>query len=757
MLVVLRSLEILLLFGALGLPVTMVLLSGAKFSSEKGGISTPVLLAPLTGFVVFILICSAHFALGGPVNAATGSFWPLLAGFWLVLAVIRFRRTPRGLRGWRFSQPGSAHFWTLGGLVLVLGIYLLPFLRNQDLVHWHYAGTDGYMYMQESEYLGRFGSGRIPEIGAFDAALGFIHSVVVDLHSTGFLVDRPGTVASLAGLAALLGLLPQEAFSPLAIAAVGLFYLSLVLFGAHLGLPWQVSALFGLFGACSMVIWQLQTGTFLGNLLAMPIVAALLLLSGLELTPPTAAYGGIVLAGLLWLFPDIAMAAVGMPAAIMLVRAGQARLAGRLRPFLGSLAVGLLVATTLALPNLRNALYLALARAQYVVPMDPSSLPGAPSGSRTSLIQPLATWDWVWPAFNLNTLPPQPLKPDEVPFVAALGVLLVLFLGLAAWHRRPLDLWSYTLILVLLLLVGGIAGQVSSDYALYRALGIFAFVPLAALFVLPALTPRRLRRIPQGLLALAVGAVLLKFAINDFGQFQRGYEAQAPETRYTSANMRDRAEVERLAHSRTVVLASETPTFTALASVVMLFSSTHLGIPPAYHKFVFFERPDYPAIQRDAQYTADLVLRNRNFPDIDWPGGEQPALYRSDDFEVAENDLVLFFDHDTFPTLNPFSTAFLQRHSLAVARTLKEPTEIAFFSQVDRAVRVGLQFAPEQVPTEIRFTFDGGPPETLEVPPTGQVWLPDLPARQGLHKLVLESPAGPARVTGMSLLDLGRR
>src|SRR5207248_1384507 len=151
---------------------------------------------------------------------------------------------------------------------------------------------------------------------------------------------------------------------------------------------------------------------------------------------------------------------------------------------------------------------------------------------------------------------------------------------------------------------------------------------------------------------------------NDRHQFDLVYAEHLPDAQYTSDDIRARQDAQRLLGSQTVVLSSETPSFTAFANVIMLFSSSQLAVPNAFYKFVFFTglggvtATGGPLLPRDEQYTSSVVLRNTRYGDIFDPSQTRQPMYSSDDFSLFDNDLVPFFDNDTFPVLNAFPLAF---------------------------------------------------------------------------------------------------
>jgi len=320
--------------------------------------------------------------------------------------------------------------------------------------------------------------------------------------------------------------------------------------------------------------------------------------------------------------------------------------------------------------------------------------------------------------------------------------------------RRPRPRLLPFLLSFLLLLGIGLAGFLQSDYELFRALAVFAFVPLAAVCVLPWLVAGRAhtwRAMTGRLVLLAVLAPLLAhFVRNDLRQYKFAYDDHFLDAQYTTANLKDRAEISRLGASHSMVLATETPTFTAMANAMVLFSPVRLGLPKFYQKFVFF----YNVGNRDVVYEADLVVRNLRYIDIFDRTESVPAkpkLYVSGDFEVVENDREPFFDSDTFPMWHGYPKDFMKKRGLPLSRILSQQTEIKFFSRATQPIIVELQFAAGALPASLPAAFDHEAGQNIEVNPDGRAFLPLQVIGPGLHTLTLGPVPQPAQVTSFHL------
>lgn len=760
MIVTLRTIELLAILALAGFPPGWFLLAAADKTFET---PSRLLLAPLTGLACLGVGSAIFYAVGIPVNSIVGPYWAFVFLGWMAVLIANGRALRRTVLSRQWRAPALlAVACVLSGLLVVATTYLWPFIQDGRLVFWHYAGSDGYMYMRIAEWVGNVGAGQNPSVRLYDAASGWVLEEMLHFHA-GLFVDKPATMGVLAAAAAILGLLPHETFSPLNITSLLLVYLSLVVFARWLHLPYVPAALLGAFGAMGSVAWLMGTYTFLGNNLALPFFPLLLPL-GRPLSVAAGAYAGVLLAALTLIFPDGMMVVVGLLipyVAFSIVQALRKGAFGRLTLRLGvgglvwmlpMLAFGRVLVATL-LGRLGEVL------AGGATPFDPNA---APSTGRFAF-HPLESMNWLWPAFNLNALPPEPLQSHQRPFLIALAVACLIYFICSVWTRRP-DPVSFGLIsLAGLLAIGIVGGVFRSDYELFRALAVLYFLPLAVVFLLP---PRigslfgnpRVRLAATVLVAVAGAPMLVRFAANDHYQFDLVYSSHLPDAQYTADDAQARQDVHNLLGSQPVVLSSETPSFTALANVLMLFSSTQLGVPNAYYKFVFFTGlggvtdTGAPLLPRNEQYKSNFVLRNDRYADIFDPTKTHQPLYSSDDFSLFANDLIPFFDNDTFPVQNAFPLAFIKQHDLGVARILSQRTNVPFFSKVDRDLDVQLTLDGASVPGSIDVQLDDGAIQSVPVAPGGRLIISGLPCGVGLHTLSLGPVAGSPLATSFQMV-----
>jgi hypothetical protein len=562
-------------------------------------------------------------------------------------------------------------------------------------------------------------------------------------------------MATLAGLAAALGRLPHDTFSPLVIVAMGVLYLSLVVFGARIGLPVWLSPIFALFGALSPSAWMIGTHTFLGNALALPLFPVVLSLLSPTLSIRGATFGGLILAAQTVLFPDGSLALVGMAGLYVLFLIWRAWRNGRLIRFVAAVATGPVVVGALLLPFGSVLVGTAFWRLATVVSSAVLGvLTGTPTTGAAASLHRLERVDWIWGAFNLNTIPPSPLLPAEERFVLALGLVSVVFVGLCIWERKGRSLSFYLVTLGGLVVAGVFGGIFLSDYELFRAMAVFAFVPIAAIFALPvalAHSTVRWRYIATALASVLSIVVLVKFAQVDRYHFSFGYSEHLADAQYTVDDIQAREQVSRLAQTQSIVMSGETPSFTAFANVLMLFSSAHLGVPDSDRQFVFFQ----PMEPRGTQYSADMVLFNRRYFDVWMPDVTGANVrFTSTDFYVVDNDLVPFLDNDTFTQLNGFPRQFVEARKLPVRRVLSKETEVDFYSRVERDVQLQLQFDSDHRPAALTVSVDGGAANPVELVGQPLISVP-IHAGLGLHRVTLGVSGGPAQVSSLRLVPSG--
>jgi hypothetical protein len=298
------------------------------------------------------------------------------------------------------------------------------------------------------------------------------------------------------------------------------------------------------------------------------------------------------------------------------------------------------------------------------------------------------------------------------------------------------------------LIAVGCLGFFSSGYDMFRALAVFAFLPLAAVCVLPwALFPTRspIHRPARIVTATLLLPLLVYFFRVDWHHFSFAYRLHAADAQYDRTDLRDRSALATLDPAETMIFAADSASFTAFARVLMLFSNRPLAITPAFNKFVFFaqeaQRPGAPN-----PYRADLVLRDLAYVDIFTRTPELTPRYQSRAFAVTANDLVMFPDNDTFPYLHAFPVEYINARQLPVRRVLEGMTTITFFSREARTITFVVEFDPHNAPVQLPYAVNAEPSRPAAAQDQATFRLPDFTLTAGVHTLTLGPLARQAGV-----------
>ncbi len=736
---ILLALTVLALFAALGYPASRLLFVQLDRSRRRADSPAPsLLLAPLTGAALFAIYTVCFSVARQPVAKAFPFFWFLLAGIWTAWLLYTVRRPRRQYPPSVHPLKAHAPLWL--GLAAIMAAYLMPFFLNPDLVFWHYAGSDGYMYMRISEHVANLGTGVVPELGPYDAASGFVAELMHNYQISG-VEDKPATMSLLGGLAVAFGRTTHELFSPVNCAAMAMLYLALFIFGQTLmRLPGWAAAIFALLAGCSPAVWMLHTHTFFGNSLALPFYVTLLFLVRPLTAWRTAVGFGIFFGAQMAIFPDGTLALLGILGTVTPYLLWAAYQRGCLRHFLyAALLAGATTSVVVFMFGLR--LWITAMGRLMTMFGGAARLTAADQGGFHSL----TTIDWIWGALNLNFIPPQPLQLGERPYLVWLIALLAAFFVINLWLRRVSQFVSYLVAFGLLLLIGW-SGFFVSDYELFRGLAVFSYLPIAAVCGLPWLlapdgSPRR-RTVWLGVAIAAVAPLLYHSVKVDLYHFRHGIRDHSADAQYTAGDLADRRALARIAQDGPLVIGSEIPSFTAMANNMMLFSNVPLGVPACFHKFVFFRNKP-----NDDGYAAPFLVRNLRYQDVTEVGHVEQRLHASANFEVVANDLNPFYDNDTLPMLHGYTIGFMRERNFPVLRVYTGATRIAFNSQRPRTVSVVLRLGGSEMPSIIGFSFDGGPVQQAPVDPLGNmVTLTSSPLTAGVHHLKLEAPLKPLQV-----------
>jgi hypothetical protein len=725
---IVRTIELVALMFIIGQPA--VLLLRLREGSLSGEVPEWPLEAPALGLALIAIVASTAMAWGVPVGApvVVMAVVVLVCLAWVLILLRAAGRT-------QVLHALARIRWEHAGAVVTVAVLLLPFAQDPHVVFWHYAGTDGYFYMRISEHIQALGIRVQPPVDMYGAANGFLSDLLRHYRDQSRL-EKPGTMASLALVSSLFGASTLEMASPLNYAACGLLYGATVAFGRSVGLARARAITLGLLIGLAVPTIFLATYTFFANTLSLYIFPASLVLLPALTSYRLAIYAAFLLAGQLLLFPDgtpaLACMAIG-PVALSLWRAARVGTSTHRLLLLVTTMVSTLV---LVAPSAVGLFHSAVERIDDMLAMGPAR------GESTLALRLLPNRDWIWPAANLHGVPPAPLDTVQIAAALAFAAIGVVF-AFRALVRRHLD--------ALMVEAGAYAGVVVmasltniflTGYELFRALAVFAFIPLAVVVRETATLSRARRSRMFGILSVLVIAFVVA---TDYQQIQSEYMGHFADAQYTEEDLRSRSEMPGIVGTRTVVLGTETPSFTAAVNVVELFSTIRLGVPAYFYPWLFFgeEIPD-----SRQQLAADLVLVNKRYGEV--TARPVNPVYESEDFALVENDLVPFFDQGTFPTFHLYPLAFLRSHNLHVARTLKMETGVVFYSRAARRIAVSLRFLSSDAPNTVRVQTEAGE-AMLIVGDGGRTSTATVDIGPGLHTLRFGPLDAPATVTEFHL------
>lgn len=279
------------------------------------------------------------------------------------------------------------------------------------------------------------------------------------------------------------------------------------------------------------------------------------------------------------------------------------------------------------------------------------------------------------------------------------------------------------------------------------------FVPLHGLVYLsfvnnkdPMLWKSWLRR--AGLI-LALLLVTL-YPVKHFYDFEKEGLLDNPQrvNQYFKSSFRARQDIGRIVGNSPVLVNSSIPTYTGLANVATLFSNIQLAVPPAFLKFFFLDKFPRPEIY----FCAPTVLASELYTDIQAKDDDE-ILYQENGFRLSKNDLILFFDNDTFEIKHGFDVEFLKKRSYVQARKLKSDTIIHVCSAEARTVQLTLRYTA--LASERVFDLHVSPgPESGRIVfgKEGTLTTPSFPLSKGVNQIELrpESAGEAVEMLGIS-------
>jgi hypothetical protein len=173
-----------------------------------------------------------------------------------------------------------------------------------------------------------------------------------------------------------------------------------------------------------------------------------------------------------------------------------------------------------------------------------------------------------------------------------------------------------------------------------------------------------------------------------------------------------------------------------------------MAIPPASLKFFFLDAVPRP----DDYFCAPTILTSELYTDI-YDKDDEEILYRQNGFRLSKNDLILFFDNDTFEIKHGFDVEFLKKRSYVQARKLSGDTMIHVCSERARAVQ--LTFRYTALANERVFNLHVSPgPESGRIVfgKEGALTTPAFPLSKGVNQIELrpESAGEAVEILGIS-------
>ena len=133
-------------------------------------------------------------------------------------------------------------------------------------------------------------------------------------------------------------------------------------------------------------------------------------------------------------------------------------------------------------------------------------------------------------------------------------------------------------------------------------------------------------------------------------------------------------------------------------------------------------------------------------------------MHRGTDFLLYRNDLIPFFDNDTFPIKYGFDIPFLQQHALGQARLLDVATVIRVCSATSRTVTVEFKYLPRSQSREIQLSGQAGQAiGSIKFGEEGTVKTPAIGLLPGENQIQLKPTPGGDRieVLEMKIVEAG--
>jgi hypothetical protein len=743
--IIIKSFAILLFLFWLGLPLSF-------FCLRKRRPSLYLLLAPHCGLAVLAIVAVNAYLLNFPVSRIVLPVicLCLLNGIGTVFYLFKGMRSagtsfPDLVS--RITTPDRAFLIPTFLFALACLIYVFPFILNPNMVFYAYGGTDGYAYMGTAEYQMSHGVYDAPSADLYRVHSGLIKALT---NIADNVMDKPGTMVVLAFIGSLFSGLPQELFSPLMLSYVFLTFPSVFALAQSLGYAPILSGLAAFLSTVSPSVLALSSNTYFSATITVSLLPTILVLAQDIFTHRMSGVGFAVMYTAYFLFsPPSFMIPIAATFPYIAYSAFQ-----HLRRGVKTVLVnGMLpIGCFLILNLLTYKIYMTSLRYYFTHAFGPRLEP------MDSLLRRYS-WNMFWHTLGIGPVIASPFTRFDtfvlIALVAVFGAIVLLgalYLARSVVRRDFSILFFSYLSFWLVVLIGGVGRAFQSFEVLSRVSQ--QFVPLHSLVYVSFLNKKepifwegRLRRLVLGSALLVV--MICPFA--PFGHFQKRSLLDHPQrvNQHFQSSFRAREDIVRIVGESPVLLNSSVPTHTGVLNIATLFTNIRLAIPPAFLKFFFLDKVPTP----DDYFCAPTVLTSEFYVDI-YENDHEKILYRQNGFRLSKNDLILFFDNDTFTIKNGFDVEFLKKRRLVQSRELRGNTMIHVCSREARTVRLTFRHSPLE--NQQVFNLRVNPSfatSKLVFWKEGALTTPSLPLSPGVNRIELEakSAGDPVEILRISM------
>lgn len=740
--IIARAASILLFLFILGLPLSF-------FCLRERRLSPYLVLAPHCGLALLAIIAVNAYLLNVSVSKIVLPVIGLclLNGIGIVLYLFkRVRNVKDTLTDSVSSIASRGRTFLIPSLLFgaVCLVYTFPFILKPDMVFYAYAGTDGYAYMNTAEYQMSHGVYDAPSID-----VNHVYSGLVAPFTESHRVEKPGTMMVLAFFSGLLSRLPHEVFSPLMTSYVLLIYFSVFALARSLTFAPILAGLAAFLSTVSLPVLALSSNTYFSATITMSLLPIILVLAQEMLVNRKSGLLFVVMLTAYFLFSP---PSILIPIAAISLYIGYSGLRYLRRGTKTTLVNGIILIGPFLIINLLayKIWYYKLDTLYYT--FAPS--PGVPRMPMDHMYRQLS-WNLFWHTLGVGPImASSATKLDTSAYVVLGGILLIgglYFVRSILWRDFSVLFFSY-LSFWLVVLVGGLGGAFRSYEILSRVSQ--QFVPLHGLVYLsfvnnkdPMLWNSWLRC--AGLI-LALLLVTL-YPVKYFYDFEKEGLLDNPQrvNQYFKSSFRARQDISRIVGNSPVLVNSSIPTYTGLANVATLFSNIQLAVPPAFLKFFFLDKFPRP----ESYFCAPTVLASELYTDIQAKDDDEGILYQENGFRLSKNDLILFFNNDTFEIKHGFVAEFLKKRSYVQARKLNSDTIIHVCSAEARTAQFTFRYTVLTNERVFDLHVSPGPQSgRIVFGKEGTLTTPAFPLSKGVNQIELrpESAGEAVEILGIS-------